>query len=155
MAVLGLLTECIHLAKIPSPSVTGICNYLSGSAQRENNAEDGVLWIPTHILTFSCALKSDCYRSRTTLPSCRPSVHLWMCVSCHLVSASSREGAAKVLLWRLIHWLIIWPWLGRILIKCAGVWRTDCLLITIRTESLLEIITYVLLTFYFGLEAAI
>lgn len=109
VAVLGLLTGCIHLAKIHLPSVTGICNYLSGSAQPENSAEDSFLWIPTHILTFRLWF---CYIS---LPhSYNPVELLPLCTfgdvsSCHLVCASSREGTIL----KLIHWQITWSWLWR------------------------------------------
>lgn len=103
VAVLRLLTECIHLAGIPSPSVTGICNYLSGSVQRENNAGESVLWIPTHILTFGCALKSDCavlLRFPAALVRlCRAAgaalhIHPYICGCVILPSVSSRRGAA-------------------------------------------------------------
>lgn len=97
VAVFELLTGCIHLAEIPAPSWTGICNYRTGPGRRDNIAEDTYLNI------------QPCFKVRLCQSATLPIALAQLCTfvdvlsSCHLVSEASREGAAEVQLWRLIH----------------------------------------------------
>lgn len=102
VAVFELLTGCIHLAEIPAPSWTGICNYRTGPGRWDNIAEETYLNI------------QPCFKVRLCQSATLPIALAQLCTfvdilsSCHLVSEASREGAAEVQLWRLIHWFITW-----------------------------------------------
>lgn len=92
-----LSLEQAVFTEIPSPSPTGIFNYHPGPGRQDNIAEDTSFNIQPYFKVRRC--------QSATLPDALAQLCAFVDALswCHLVSEASREGAAEVQLWRLIH----------------------------------------------------